>query len=68
MHSARSPRVHPWPRRAAFPPRARRFVPLARPARRAGARALAFAALGTFASLVVTGIALVLLVRIVRPG
>lgn len=68
MHSARSPRVHPSPHAAAGPPRSRRFVPLARPARRAGARTLAFAALGTLASLVVTGVALALLVRIVRPG
>ncbi len=68
MPFARSTTARTLPRPATGTPRPRRFVPLARPARRAGARTLAFAALGAFASLVVTGISVVLLTRVVRPG
>lgn len=68
MDSARSTLARTLPRHAAGPPRPRRIVPLARPTRRAGTRTLTFAALGAFASLVVTGIAVALLVRVVRPG
>lgn len=44
------------------------FVPLARPARRAGARTAGFVALGVFAALVTAGIVLAFLTRVVRPG
>jgi len=44
------------------------FVPLLRPARRAGERTASFVALGTIAAIFVVGVAILLLAKVVRPG
>lgn len=73
MHVARSSTRHrrplpPRPSRHAAPGLRSCLAPLAHPARRAGDRASAFAALGAFATLVVLGIVLVFVANVVRPG